>query len=176
MAFIARTFHQIGVLFGIFAATYAGTARHLFAGPVPTRQPTAAPTKRCSALTCVDLGLEVGAASKDVCATSYAAGDGDGTCLGGGEGDDGAVTHAAAAALCEDTGARLCTRDELAAGEAAMTGCGRDARWVWSATPCESGQDDTYWAVEGRGGAGAAEACTAASTELLGGKRWFWPK
>ncbi|KAL7554912.1 hypothetical protein ACHAWF_018468 [Thalassiosira exigua] len=44
-------------------------------------------------------------------------------------------THQIATNLCEDVGARLCTRAELLANCAAGSGCAHDSDLVWSSTP-----------------------------------------
>ena len=49
---------------------------------------------------------------------------------------------------CRGLGARLCTADEIAAGETRGTGCSYDGVLTWTSTPCGGG----VYAVIGRGG------------------------
>lgn len=51
-------------------------------------------------------------------------------------GCSGPVTWLAAKDFCEGAGARLCTREEIEADEAAGTGCDVDEHYTWSSTPC----------------------------------------
>eukprot|EP00662_Eupelagonemidae_sp_cell21_P014063 gene14063-biopygen38763 len=88
-------------------------------------------------------------------------GDGDGLFSLCGESDDGwaCVQNAGLAGArgtCEGVGARLCSAAEVAL--AAMgTGCGHDARYVWTATTCDNGHlrvkgnnaGDTQCALDG---------------------------
>jgi hypothetical protein len=50
-------------------------------------------------------------------------------------------------AHCEDNGARLCSKDELAAGENSGTGCGWDSNAIWTSTPGPNSGE--YWYVQG---------------------------
>ena len=81
--------------------------------------------------------------------------------------DDVICDVADARALCAGAGARLCTRAELEANEAAGTGCGLDGKRVWSSTACEvdTGEEgDGYFAVAGSTRAGMLPArCTRAT-------------
>lgn len=50
-------------------------------------------------------------------------------------------THSAAAAICAENGARLCTRQELLDDCTRFTGCGHDTALIWSSTKCrEAGE------------------------------------
>jgi len=60
---------------------------------------------------------------------------------------EGDYTWAQFKGYCENIGARLCTRDEIKAGEVAGTGCSHDSRGVWSSTPGDTA--GTYWVVNG---------------------------
>jgi len=50
-------------------------------------------------------------------------------------------------AHCEDNGARLCSKDEMAAGENSGTGCGWDSNAMWTSTPGPNSGE--YWYVQG---------------------------
>jgi hypothetical protein len=57
----------------------------------------------------------------------YAESDIDGECYDG-------KTYPKAKQLCEDVGARLCTREEMEAGCTSMTGCDNDLSYVLTST------------------------------------------
>ena len=59
----------------------------------------------------------------------------------------GAVNFATAKAHCEHKGARLCSYAEVHADEARGSGCGYDAKRVWSSTSCGTGK---VWTQAGR--------------------------
>lgn len=52
-----------------------------------------------------------------------------------------------AARLCHAVGARLCSLDEVKAGESSLTGCGHDGRTIWTRTACPGG----YFTLRGDG-------------------------
>lgn len=87
-----------------------------------------------SPLTCEQLGQTVGHGSKAVCGQSMINGQCNTTGL------------SQAASICRAVGQRLCTRVELANGEARGTGCDLDTRQVWTSDCCDGG----HWS--GRGG------------------------
>ena len=72
------------------------------------------------------------------------------------------LSWGAARAYCEAIGARLCTYDEINAGETATTGCSYDASMIWSQTPCSvDGADEAY--VTSLGAGGGSASCQDAS-------------
>jgi hypothetical protein len=91
-----------------------------------------------SKASCGDLGWGGGGGGERVCGQSIFKTDANpqGCVTTEGQTDDG---FAAALEVCEGVGARLCTAAELTAGEARGTGCGHDARRVYSSTPCAGG-------------------------------------
>jgi subtilisin-like proprotein convertase family protein len=62
-------------------------------------------------------------------------------------GCSGLVTFAQAKDWCSSMGGRLCTWSELAADEAAGTGCAYDSARVWSTSECQEGH---YWTGAGK--------------------------
>ena len=58
-------------------------------------------------------------------------------------GGESCTTHDYAAALstCDKYGYRLCTQEEVLAGEVASTGCSYDSMKVWTSTTCVPGKD-----------------------------------
>lgn len=58
--------------------------------------------------------------------------------------------------VCHNVGARLCTKEELEDEAASNSGCGHDARLIWSATGCTSGG---FMAVLGNGVNDNATVC-----------------
>ncbi|CAJ1388757.1 unnamed protein product [Effrenium voratum] len=83
-----------------------------------------------SELTCAELNWPTRSSANDdgaVCAAS------DEAPL---KGCSGEVPWSTAQRNCKEVGARLCTRSELEADEAAGTGCGMDRTRVWSGTKC----------------------------------------
>ena len=85
-----------------------------------------------------------------------------------GESDDGfadACTEdgwVQAQAVCYEAGARLCTIDELLAGETTGSGCGHDNRQTWSATACE-GAEGMQTVLGNAGGASQCQPDLTAS-------------
>jgi hypothetical protein len=87
---------------------------------------------------CSVLGFPI---TGDVCGTVINTAGSVGGC------SEGDYTWAQFKGFCENIGARLCTRDEIKAGEIAGTGCSHDSRGVWSSTPGDTA--GTYWVVNG---------------------------
>ena len=111
----------------------------------PTRccyddQPSSASTKTCSSL-----GWDEHPLLPDLCSSSLD----DNACARSGE-------FSTAVAVCERSGARLCTFDELQAGS--MRGGGCKAQQVWSSTPCGISQTVRSFFTSNSGG-GKAHTC-----------------
>ena len=63
---------------------------------------------------------------------------------------------------------RLCSADELERGDLAVTGCGRDKKQVWTATPCVNRiSGHGFFSVQGNGKA-RGRTCVARDDELEG--------
>jgi hypothetical protein len=106
--------------------------------PTPSPSITSAPTSiaTCSDKSCNELGWSASKyGSNQICGESDS---GIGGCTGFVNWNDAKDT-------CQQSGARLCTVDELLDDEAKETGCNLDTELVWSATSCESG----FYAVSG---------------------------
>ena len=97
---------------------------------------------------CVSLGWGAGGGSTAVCAGLDAA-----VC-------PAATSQAGAAQFCTELGARLCTLDEVLAGEVAASSVCDDANFVWTLTPCDGG----HFAAQGQASGGVAQStsCVAA--------------
>lgn len=105
---------------------------------VPAPAPTVASDDTpASVSSCDDLGWDNAAdyGEIDVCGESSVL---YGKCTG-------KVTWDDAHSACSNSGARLCTQEELENDEARDTGCNLDKKWVWSSTTCSGG----YMAAKG---------------------------
>ena len=123
---------------------------------VQTTTTVAPPSSNCPK-NCTELGFTLDAAgstvdSLDVCGSSTSDGS---TCLSSG------VTWQMAQDECQSLGARLCTKEEIEAGETAQTGCGYDNSLIWTSSECGAGM---YWTPRGDG-ATMFTVCTAAADD-----------
>ena len=91
---------------------------------------TPPPSPGTSSKCCSELPF-MNANSNDVCADSEWPGQ---SCVS-------SATYQQAVDMCTAAGARLCTYEEVQAGETAGTGCGHDVRSIWTSSPCGSGAD-----------------------------------
>ena len=136
----------------------------------PTPPPTPVPGK--SHLPCVVLRRTAGfvfrASQQNVCAASSIAGTGSAgpqcynTLLT-------SVGYATAHRVCEDAGARLCTRVELTSDFAKGTRCSLDTKYVWSSSSCELGtgfHTQVAGSVSNRGENELPPACVSDTTRL----------
>ena len=137
-----------------------GTARRRPAGP-PSPPPPSPPEAASSSRCCSDMpGFQDRGGSHRVCAT---------TNFRKMEEEPGlpctyAVTNDAAAKLCADIGARLCTIAEIQAGEILNAGCVVNFRQAWSSTPCTSdGVDIGYYTAYGTGWGARCQAASSAA-------------
>ncbi len=80
-----------------------------------------------------------GAGSSDVCGNSKIVGNPPKSCAKPAE-------FGTAQALCTLVGARLCTVNEVMAGELLSTGCANDGKYLWTGSPCGG---DGHWAAPG---------------------------
>jgi len=86
---------------------------------------------------CTTLGWSTAGGSASVC------GESDASPLAG---CSGALNWSAAVSFCEAVGARLCTKAEIDADEAAGTGCSYDSELVWTSTRCDD--YGSYWRIK----------------------------
>ena len=157
-ATLTREFSGKIALFALFDVTltdaectdlfFRGETTLMSLGPeLPVIPPSCVSLKSCEELTRVAGrgSWPTGRGDPDVCAESDAG-------IDGGCAQDGWLE---AQATCYEVGARLCTIEEIGAGETQGTGCSHDNRQVWSSSLCNAADGVGRQTALGRDGSQA---------------------
>jgi len=116
-----------------------------------------------SEVPCSSLGYQEIGGTTDVCGNVVGtSGDTNGCAQGN-------ITWSQFKNYCEVSGGRLCTKDEVLAGEVKGTGCSHDYRGIWTSTP--GSNPGEYWVVQGdaEGGVGHTQSVLSTSSSGLVG-------